>query len=163
MLKTALSTIMVVTALAGLTPAPVAEQQNYVVDSVEDNVVAIEIDYGIMRYEWGGSFNTLPKEGEALNVTHAIGTLANEVELLNGDTAYQFKSYDNEVWWLIDSLDVKRPDVELRVGGEYILTYFDNGTTKDHYKCIGKPCKEKDDCECWVYDDILLDIYESRV
>lgn len=149
-----ISAVLMTTMLGGVS-APTTQ---CVVDSVEDNVVAIEVDYGVMRYVSADDFNNIPKESSILMTSTVSGTITNEVELLNGEKAYQFKSYDNEVWWLITEKDIIRDDVVLRVGGENTITYFDNGTTKEDYKCYGEPCENKEDCECYVYDDILLDI-----
>ena len=38
---------------------------------------------------------------------------------------------------------------------EYVLTYDNNGTTKENKPC---DCDPELDCECEVYDDVLLSV-----
>ena len=65
---------------------------------------------------------------------------------------YQFKSYDNEVWWCLTESEMGFVPKD---GQRYILAYYQNGTTKDNHTC-----PEEYDCECYLYDDLFLGCYE---
>ncbi len=69
----------------------------------------------------------------------------------NTDTYYQFKSNDDSVWWMLTAEEIGCiPNGNM----EYVLTYDNNGTTKENKSCS---CT---DCECEVYDDIFVTIRE---
>lgn len=63
------------------------------------------------------------------------------------ETLYQFRSYDNEVWWLLTAEEIGCVPSE---GKTYNLKYDDKGTTS---------CTHSD-CECYLYDDVFLGISE---
>lgn len=74
----------------------------------------------------------------------------------NKDIYYQFKSNDNEVYWLLSKTEIGFiPDNDT----EYVLTYNDNGTTKDNKNC---DCTVDWVCECYVYDDVFMGIKEKE-
>ena len=81
----------------------------------------------------------------------AVGTFSEPFEAsdVNGNIGihYQFKSNDNEVWWMLTAEEI---GFVPNVNTEYILTYDNNGTTKGD-----KPC---DCCECEVYDDVFISV-----
>ncbi len=120
------------------------------VDRIEDNNIAV-----IEVYHNGKSqvvdiptedFNKTIAEGEKISVSIAVGTF----EWLDGNDWYQFKSYDNTVWWALTTDDIGFvPDSNKT----YTLLYHDNGTTD----CT--ECDEKYECECEVYDDVFLAIH----
>lgn len=64
----------------------------------------------------------------------------------NEEVLYQFRSDDNEVWWLLTENEVGRVPKE---GDRYVLVYDDKGTTS---------CRHGDDCECYLYDDELITV-----
>lgn len=73
---------------------------------------------------------------------------------INGNTGtyYQFKSNDNEVWWLLNETEMGFiPNTNI----EYILTYNNNGTIKANKPC---DCAPQYECECEVYDDEFVSI-----
>jgi hypothetical protein len=72
------------------------------------------------------------------------------------DTYYQFKSYDNEVWWVLTANEI---GCIPKSNTKYMLVYNDNGTTKEDKVC---DCLEEYDCECYVYDDVFIKVIEKR-
>ena len=90
------------------------------------------------------------------NVISVQGKFYHTIELTdideNEDTYYQFRSNDNEVWWLLTASEIGFiPDTTT----EYTLTYNNNGTTKYNKSC---DCLEEWDCECEVYDDVFISL-----
>lgn len=79
-------------------------------------------------------------------VSSTIGTF----EWYDGNDWYQFKSYDDKVWWLLSIKDIGFMPEENKT---YKLIYYNNQTTD----CFD--CEPKYDCECEVYDDIFLAIH----
>lgn len=72
----------------------------------------------------------------------------------NVDTYYHFKSDDNRVWWVLTESQL---GFVPNANTEYMLTYDNNGTTKEN-----KPCDCVIDCECEVYDDKFVAIKETN-
>lgn len=102
-------------------------------------------------------YNERKSDGEDLDVDVAVGTFStNDFEMTSPDGVkekyYQFKSYDNEVWWCLTESEMGFVPKD---GQRYILAYYQNGTTKDNHTC-----PEEYDCECYCYDDIFLGVYE---
>lgn len=64
----------------------------------------------------------------------------------NGETLYQFKSDDNSTWWV---LSVEDFDSVPEISDKVVLTYDNNGTTF---------CPHED-CECYVYDDTIVEVH----
>ena len=124
------------------TANPVTVQGGAYVDRIEDNNIAvIEVEYGEMKEVPISDFNQKVKEGDHINSKTVVGSINNTFEDLNGNTYYQFKTYDNEVWWCVTADEIGFVPIE---GKEYIICYYDNGTVEE-------------------YDDILLALWESRV
>ena len=124
------------------TTNPMTVQGGAYVDRIKDNnIVVIEVEYGEMKEVPVSDFNQKVKEGDHINSKTVVGSITNTFEDLDGNTYYQFKSYDNEVWWCGTADEIGFVPVE---GKEYILCYYDNGTVEE-------------------YDDILLALWESRV
>ena len=68
----------------------------------------------------------------------------------SADTYYFFKANDDSVWWQLTAEEIGFvPSAD----EEYVLAYDNNGTTKTN-----KPCDCTEECECEVYDDILLGV-----
>lgn len=112
--------------------------------------VAIPLVTGI--YAWGMLGFSPEKANE--NECTAVGKFSEPFEAsdVNGNTGtyYQFKSNDNETWWMLSAEEIGFvPNGDT----EYVLTYDNNGTTKE-----SKPCDCDLDCECEVYDDVLLSV-----
>ena len=74
----------------------------------------------------------------------------------NVDTYYQFKSNDNEVWWLLTAKEI---GFIPNGNTEYTLTYDNNGTTKEKKPC---DCAPEFECECEVYDDEFVSLREIK-
>ena len=124
------------------TANPVTVQGGAYVDRIEDNnIVVIDVECGEMKEVPISDFNQKVKEGDRINSKTVVGSITNTFEDLDGNTYYQFKTYDNEVWWCITADEIGFVPIE---GKEYILCYYDNGTVEE-------------------YDDILLALWESRV
>lgn len=124
------------------TTNPVNVQGGAYVDRIKDNnIVVIEVEYGEMKEVPISDFNQKVKEGDHINSKTVVGSITNTFEDLDGNTYYQFKSYDNEVWWCVTADEIGFVPIE---GKEYIICYYDNGTVEE-------------------YDDILLALWESRV
>lgn len=110
--------------------------------------IAIPLVTGI--YAWG----MLGFQPENANECTAVGKFSEPFEATdtngNETTLYQFKSNDNEVWWQLTAEEI---GFIPNGNTEYVLTYDNNGTTKEN-----KPCDCDLDCECEVYDDVLLSV-----
>ena len=92
--------------------------------------------------------NTTVESGEKLDYSSAVGTFEEgKINNCDNNTYYQFKSYDNSVWWCLMSSEI---GFVPEAGKTYIIYFFDNNT-KDCYTC-----DPKYNCECEVYDDIFL-------
>ena len=130
---------------------PQAETPEVTIDRIEDNNIAVvEIYYKDnikMADVPAEDFNEKIKEGTKISASVAVGSF----EGFDGDNWYQFKSYDNTVWWALTTEDIGFTPEQNKT---YTLIYYDNGTTD----CTA--CDESLECECEVYDDILLAIVE---
>jgi hypothetical protein len=132
-----------------------------IVDRIEDNNIAVvEISYGReikfidIPME---NFNRELKHNQVIDFNVVYGKFHNTIEVVcNGknETMHQFRSYDNSVWWLLTEEDIG----SIPNNGNYALMYCDNGTTAENKTC-GCPPEWK--CECEVYDDIFLGIFEK--
>ena len=122
------------------------------VDRIEDNnIVVLEVYHQRHIHSIDVSaeeFNEKVAEGDKLPLTVIEGS----IEWLDGDDWYQFISYDNTVWWTLDTETIGFvPDAD----ASYTLFYYDNGTTD----CTD--CPEEYECECEIYDDIFLGLKEN--
>lgn len=113
--------------------------------------IAIPLVTGI--YAWGMLAFQPEIETEIIETT---GKFYNNLDMkdINGneDTYYQFKSNNNETWWLLTEEEIGHiPNGNT----EYVLTYDNNGTTKENKPC---DCDPELDCECELYDDVLLSV-----
>ena len=92
------------------------------------------------------------------NETTTVGKFYCEFEAKddkgNVDTYYQFKSNDNEVWWMLTEEEIGAIPKE---NVEYALTYNTKGTTKEN-----KTCGCAFLCECEVYDDEFISVKEVK-
>lgn len=123
---------------------PQAETPEVTIDRVEDNNIAVvEIYYkgNITTVDVPAEdFNEKVTEGTKLSASVAIGSFNG----CDDDEWYQFKSYDDTVWWALTTEDIGFTPEPNKT---YTLIYYDNGTTD---------CTTHNDCECEVYDDIFL-------
>lgn len=121
------------------------------IDRIEENYAVVEICYNdeisFVDIEVD-QFNTQVSEAEELTVSQAIGAFS----VMEGNEYYQFKSYDDAEWW---SLTAEEIGFVPEVNKPYTLLYHNNNTTE----CL--ECAEELECECEVYDDIFLALYEG--
>lgn len=71
----------------------------------------------------------------------------------NQGTYYQFRSDDDSVWWLLTAEEIGF--VPQILEQPYILTYDNCGTTPENKGC---DCPPEYECECELYDDVLLNV-----
>lgn len=129
------------------------------IDKVEDGIVKIEVSCNEETYITEVSeteFNSPVKDNQTLPFTEVRGRFHNIMENINyyGEkvTHYQFKAFDDSVWWLLTENEIGEiPDFE----SAYVLRFFDNGTTAENKTC---DCLPEWECECELYDDIFLGI-----
>ena len=116
------------------------------VDRIENDYAVVEVGTQMVDIPTE-DFNNPIAEGNKIPVSIAVGSF----EWFDGNDWYQFKSYDDTVWWALTTEDI---GFVPEANKTYTLMYYDNGTTD----CI--ECAEELDCECEVYDDIFLAIKE---
>ena len=135
------------------------------VDRTEDGdfaVTLVYVDRGYREdyYQFDipqEDFNERKEDGEDLDVDVAVGYFMGDTfELMDSDMKkdmyYQFKSYDDEVWWCLTEEDIGfKPEQ----GKSYLLAFYQNGTTVENHEC-----PEEYECDCYCYDDIYLGVYE---
>lgn len=117
------------------------------VDRIENDYAVIEVGTHMVDVATE-EFNDPISEGNQFSVSKTIGT----IECLDGDW-YQFKSYDDTEWWALTIEDI---GFVPEANKTYKLMYYNNGTTDCN------ECPEEFECECEVYDDILLAIEEFK-
>lgn len=161
-----LKSILVGILSAGLFFNPPVPKITAEVDRTEDGdyaVTLVYVDRGYREdyYQFDipqEDYNERKADGEDLEVDVAVGTfMADTFEAMSGATKevekyYQFKSYDDEVWWCLTEEDM---GFIPEAGKEYVLAYYQNGTTKDNHEC-----PEEYECDCYCYDDIFLGVYD---
>lgn len=88
--------------------------------------------------------------------SEAIGSFHWTHNDIYGNKYYQFKSYDDTVWW---ALTEEEMGFIPEANKTYTLTYYDNDTTIENKPC---DCPPEYYCECEVYDDIFVAIREEN-
>ena len=139
------------------------------VDRTEDNDIAVTLVYVDRGYredvyvfdipqvenDYEPTYNEWKEDGEDLDIDVAYGTFYGGFYAVNnhGEKVYlyQFKSYDNNVWWCLEESEIGFRPTD---GNQYALVYYQNGTTKENHEC-----PEEYDCDCYSYDDIFLGVY----
>ena len=160
-----LKSILVGILSAGLLFNPPVPKITAEVDRTEDGdfaVTLVYVDRGYREdyYQFDipqEDYNERKADGEDLEVDVAVGTFSTDsFEMTSPDGVkekyYQFKSYDNEVWRCLTEKDMGFIPKE---GKEYVLAFYQNGTTKENHEC-----PEEYDCDCYCYDDIFLGVYD---
>ena len=99
--------------------------------------------------------NTTPKQETSIISTE--GRFHGELDLFdskeNTNTYYQFRSDDNEVWWLLTESEIGHiPNTT----DKYIITYDNGGTPEQDLSICG--CLPEWECECHKYDDDFISI-----
>ena len=118
------------------------------VDRIEGNYAVVEVGNEMVNIEVE-DFNNPITEGNEIPISMAIGSFNG----IDEDNYYQFKSYDDAVWWALSTEDI---GFTPEANKTYVLLYYDNGTTN----CT--ECAEEFECECEVYDDIFLRVEELK-
>lgn len=147
----------------GLVASPMPKVTSEV-DRTEDGDIAVTLVYVDRGYREDcytfdipqDEFQTYKLPGDDLKVDTAVGSFSGKVfEVTNPDGKkemfYQFKSYDNEVWWCLTEEEIGFIPEE---GASYLLAYYQNETTRDNHEC-----PEEYDCDCYCYDDLYLGVY----
>ena len=141
------------------TSTPVTESKTIVTKIHEDDQITVLTNYkGKVKERTlhGYDFDIPVVLSENIPTETAIGKFTNEFIDIDGKQYFQFKSYDDAVWWILTKDDIGFvPMLEK----EYALLYCNNGTTKENKSCDCVPDLE---CECEVYDDVLIEIYEEE-
>ena len=133
-----------------------------IVDRLKDNNFAVvEIAYGneVKTVDVPAElFNYEVKQSQRIDFQTIYGKFYNTIEAIhNGknETLYQFKSFDNSVYWLLSEAEIGFIPKNNKT---YVLMYCDNGTTAENKTC---GCPAEYECECELYDDIFLGIFEK--
>ena len=138
---------------------PPTESKTTVTKIHEDDQITVLTNYkGRVRERvvHGYDFNIPVALSKNIPTETAIGKFTNCFTEFDGKQYYQFKSHDNTVWWALTEDDIGfKPSMEK----EYALVYCDNGTTKENKPC---DCIPEWECECEVYDDVLVEIFEEE-
>ena len=132
-----------------------APMETMVVDRIEGDYAVIEVTHGdelIMADIPTEDFNNPIAEGNKIFVSKIRGEFASAFEDVDGQMYYHFKSYDDSVWWVLTAKEIGfTPDIDKK----YTLTYYNNGTI------YCDECPREFDCDCEVYDDIFLAVFED--
>jgi hypothetical protein len=142
-----------------LTVSPMTNYKTLVTKIHEDDQITVLVNYNGRVKEniiHGYDFNIPIKLSEEIPTEATQGKFSEGFEDVDGNIYYQFKSNDDCVWWALTEAEIGfKPSTEK----EYILLYSTNGTTAEEKPC---DCLPEWECECEVYDDIFLGIFESR-
>lgn len=134
------------------------------VKDIKDNVIittiSVEKDNNTNLYHFEINkfdFNSPKTIGEKLKINTTLGYFMPESFLAEDKDGkvvelYQFKSFDNEIWWSLTKVELGFVPNSSK---KYTLVYYQNDTTKDNHTC-----NPKYDCECYLYDDLFLGCYE---
>ena len=147
-----------------ITPVP---KYNAQITEIENDraVVEVIVDKGYRADEYLFNFPTKensyeahipnPYIGKMLNPISTYGTFQSSWQGINylgeTETLYQFKSYDDSLWWSLTEADL---GFIPEYGRSYALLYDENVDTKENHKC--DPAL---DCDCYAYDDLFLGVY----
>ena len=103
-----------------------------------------------------GLIFAITPQAENISTETAVGKFTSEFTEPNGKHYYQFKSCDDTVWWCLTEDEIGFiPSMDKK----YVLLYCNNGTTKENKPC---DCIAEWGCECEVYDDVFMEIYEEE-
>lgn len=156
---------LIMAVFTGVTPAvqttPADPSIFAEVDRTEDGDFAVTLVYvndDVYVFDIPQSdFNTRKADGEDLNIDTAVGEFSsNDFMMTSPDGVkekfYQFKSYDNEVWWCLTEDDM---GFIPETGKKYTLVFYQNETTQQTHEC-----PPEYECDCYCYDDVFLGVYE---
>lgn len=156
MFKSFILGVLLSTQISTISPLPEVMAE---VDRTEDGDYAVTLVY-VTRQDREdvylfdipqADYNQRKEDGEDLDVTTIAGTFTSTFDSADGEEYFQFKSYNDEVWWCLAEEDMGFRPTQ---GKPYLLAYYDNGTRE----CPSEP----HDCngEEFVYDDIFLGVYD---
>lgn len=160
MCKAIIALMGILTVLS--TPTEVKTEPRAVVDRIEDGgCVVVEFSKCDEVYKMLDipieDINGKVSEGTEIPVKVAEGYFHCDIDAKdeqgNDIKWYQFRSYDDEVWWCLTEDEIGHIPTDVR--DTYILYYSDNGTT-------GCNCPPEWECEEFLYDDILLYVERLR-
>lgn len=153
-----MNNILVLIMALTIAVTPATESKTIVTKIHEDDQITVLTSYNgdvKERTLHGYDFNIPIELAENIPTEMAVGIFTREFADFDGRTYYQFKSYDGKVWWALTKDDIGfAPTLDK----EYTLLYCDNGTTIKNKPC---DCIPEWECECEVYDDILLGVFEK--
>ena len=141
------------------TTTPATESKTIVTKIHEDDQITVLANYkGRVkeRVLHGYDFDVPISLSENIPTETAVGEFTNEFIEFDGNQYYQFKSYDDTVWWALSENELGFKPLANK---EYVLLYCNNGTTKESKPC---DCIPEWECECEVYDDVFIEIYEEE-
>ena len=148
--------------IVGLTLAitPTTESKTVVTKIHEDDQITVLVNHeGEIkeRILHGYDFKVPVVLSKNIPTETAVGKFVSRFSSVSGKTYYQFKSYDDTVWWSLTEDEIGFAPTEDK---EYTLLYCNNGTTKENKSC---ECIPEWDCECEVYDDVFIEVYEKEI
>ena len=120
------------------------------IDGIENGIASIEVCHREelkMAYVPTEDFLVPLSEGIKMSICSTEGKFT----WAEGNH-YQFKSDDNTVWWALTSEELGFVPEENK---RYTLVYHNNDTTD----CT--ECPKEFECECEVYDDVFLAMFEG--
>lgn len=160
MCKVIIAIVGMLTILAA--PTEVNTEPRAVVDRIEDGGYAVvEFSRGNEVYKMLDipveDINGKVSEGTEIPVKVAEGYFHCDLDVKdeqgNDIKWYQFRSYDDEVWWCLTEEEIGH--IPTDVHDTYTLYYSDNGTTS----C---DCPAELECEEFLYDDIFFVVEKER-
>lgn len=140
-------------------PAKETENKTTVTKIHEDDQITVAVNYkGDVkeRVLHGYDFNIPVVLHDDIPMETVVGKFTRESTEYDGKRYYQFKSNDDTVWWVLTEEEFGFKPVTEK---EYALLYCNNGTTKENKPC---DCIPEWECECEVYDDVFIEIYEEE-
>ena len=139
---------------------PATETKTIVTKIHEDDQITVLVKHdGKVREKvlHGYDFNIPILLAENIPTETVQGRFTNEITEQDGKQYYQFKSLDDTVWWCLTRTEIGFvPSLDK----EYTLLYCNNGTTNKNKPC---DCLTEWECECEVYDDVFIEIYEEEI
>ena len=152
-----MNALMILIMALALNGCATMENKTTVTKIHEDDQISILTSYNGRLKErkiHGYDFNIPVALNNSISTEMATGQFLGDT-LSEGKKYYQFKSNDNTVWWLLTEEEIGFiPSIEK----QYTLVYCNNGTTKENKSC---GCLPEWECECEVYDDVFIEIYEE--
>lgn len=154
-----MKTLVAVMLSMSLIASPTIKGKTLVTKIHEDDQITVLVkcnDKVKERKIHGYDFESPIRLAEEIPTEVIKGKFTNNHTSLDGNEYYQFKSDDDSIWWMLTETEIGYvPSLEK----EYVLLYCNNGTTKDNKNC---DCLSELKCECEVYDDVFLGIFEAE-